>query len=413
MSDTDTDELSSWVVEYLTNPSLADPYPMLSQLRERDPVHHSRLGHWLFSRYRDVDYLQRGGVWSRFEGAKSEVAESWSAEGELAEALHTWLMMLINRDEPDHRRIRRLLQSAFTPRAVEGWRPTVEKVVETVFDGVEDYEEFDFLRSVGYPIPEIIICELMGVPHEDHALWGEWAAKSVARNRAGGGDAANLRNAEESILNFYYYFQTLVRERRKNLGDDLISVLIRAEEEGDQLDEDELIGTAIMLITAGHETTANMSGNGLYLLFRYPDEFRKLLADRSLVPSAVEEMLRFEPTTKLGLPRVALEDVEYEGKFIPAGSRAMPVRPSANRDPAVFTNPETFDICRANNRHMSFGTGVHYCLGALLARLELTITFVALCQRFPDIELAETPTWRASGVRSLNGLRVQRTRRAA
>ena len=256
----------------------------------------------------------------------------------------------------------------------------------------------------------MVICELMGVPHADHAHWGEWAGKSVARNRVGTGSDQNLRDAHDAVLNFYRYFQELVRERRKRPGDDLVSRLIAAEEDGDRLDEHELIGTCIMLITAGHETTANMTGNGMYTLFRHPDQHHKLLADPTLVPSAVEEMLRFEPTTKLGLPRVVLEDVQFDDVLIPAGSKGIPVRPAANRDPAMFTDPERFDITRPDNRHISFGTGVHYCLGAILARQELQLAFSAVVRRLPDIELIETPTWRVTGVRALNGLQVRRNR---
>ncbi|MGE0386675.1 MAG: cytochrome P450 [Gammaproteobacteria bacterium] len=411
MADATTrDDIADWVVDFMTDPTIDDPYPMMARLRAREPVHRSRIGPWLFTRYEDVDQVPRDPRWSRFQAASTELGYAPDLAEELAAALRASLMMLINRDEPDHRRIRQILQHAFTPRAIEGWRRTVEGVVAAVVDAVADEDEFDFLRRVGYPVPEKVICELMGVPHADHALWGAWAAKSVARNRVGAGDERNLRDAQDATLNFYRYFQDLVRERRKRPGQDLISVLIAAEEAGDRLDEDELIGTAIMLITAGHETTANMTGNGIYLLFRHPDQRALLQADAALVPGAVEEMLRFEPTTRLGLPRVAAEDIEIRGTVIPAGSRAVVVRPAANRDPAVFPDPDRFDVTRRDNRHLSFGTGVHFCLGAQLARMEMQSTFSAVIGRMPDLELAETPTWRASGVRSLNGLRVRRRR---
>jgi cytochrome P450 len=403
-------EVADWVVDFMTDPTIDDPYPMLARLRTVDPIHQSRLGPWLFTRYEDVDRVPRDSRWSRFEAASTELGYTPDVDEELAAALQANLMMLINRDEPDHRRIRQLLQHAFTPRAIAGWQSTVHGIAERVIDAVADEDEFDFLRRVGYPIPEMVICELMGVPHADHVLWGQWAAKSVARNRVGAGDEQNLRDAQQAVLEFYRYFQELIRERRKRPGDDLISVLIAAEEAGDRLDEDELIGTAIMLITAGHETTANMAGNGLYLLFRHPDQFRLLLQDPSHVPGAVEEMLRCEPTTRLGLPRIASEDIPFGDIVVPAGSRAVVIRPAANRDPAAFPDPERFDITRPDNRHLSFGTGVHFCLGAMLARMELRTTFTAVAERLPDLELREIPTWRASGVRSLNSLLVGRQR---
>lgn len=403
-------EIGDWVVDFMSDPTIDDPYPMLAQLRTVDPIHQSRLGPWLFTRYTDVDRVPRDARWSRFTAASTELGYTPDLDEELAAAIQANLMMMINRDEPDHRRIRQLLQHAFTPKAIAGWQGTVQAIVERVFDDIADEDEFDFLRRVAYPIPEMVICDLMGVPHADHALWGKWAAQSVARNRVGAGDEQNLRDAQHAVVQFYGYFRDLVRERRKRPGDDLISVLIAAEEAGDRLSEHELIGTAIMLITAGHETTANLAGNGLYLLFRHPDQFRLLRHDPSLVPGAVEEMLRCEPTTRLGLPRIASEDISFGDIVVPAGSRAVVVRPAANRDPAVFPDPDRFDITRQDNRHLSFGTGVHFCLGAMLARLELRTTFSAIAERLAGLELRERPTWRASGVRSLNELLVHRQR---
>lgn len=401
-------DLARWVVEYMTDPSISDPYPMLAELQTTDPVHHSELGTWVFTRYADVDQVARDQRWSRFEAAQTEMGLLEDTDDDLAIALRAQQMMLINRDEPDHTRIRRLLQKTFTPKGLAGWMPRIQQIIDSVIDSVVDLDTFDFVSKVGYPIPEMVICELMGVPHSDHDLWGAWASKSVARNRVNSGTEENLREAQQAVLNFNHYFRDLVARRRQNPGNDLVTLLIRAEEEGDRLSEDELIGTLVMLITAGHETTANMLGNGLYCLLRHPEQYELLIAQPSLVSTAVEEMLRYEPTPKLGLPRLSTEPIQVGEITIPVGSRAIMLRNAANRDPSVFDDPTSFDITRVENRHVSFGTGIHFCLGSVLARTELRMTFAALCRRFPQFELVEIPSWRATGVRALNSLMVRR-----
>jgi cytochrome P450 len=373
-------------------------------------VHHSSLGVWVFTRHADVDGIQRDRRWSRFEAAKGELATiDTDGDSDLARAVEAFLMMLINRDEPDHTRIRKLLSAAFNPRRVQSWKPRISEIVRSVIDHVADEDEFEFLSDVGYPIPEMVICELLGVPHSDHELWGEWAAASVARFRSTSMDVQS--RAKTAMVEFYDYFRDLVAERRKSPGDDLISVLARTEEAGGRLTEDELIGTLIMLITAGHETTANMSGNGLYCLFRYPDQLQKLIHQPELVPNAVEEMLRFETTSRVGLPRIALQDIQFDDVVVPAGARAIALRNAANRDPAVFSEPDTFDVTRSNIRHVSFGSGIHFCLGAMLARIELATIFEVIVRDLPEISMVEQPTWRDTGVHCLNGLRVTPGRR--
>jgi cytochrome P450 len=398
-------ELADWVSGYLADPTTPDPYPMLARLQEVDPVHHSQLGVWVFTRYADVDMIQRDRRWSRFEAAKGELGII-DAEGDadLARAVDAQLMMLINRDEPDHARIRQLLRNAFSPRSIESWKPRIAEVVRSVFDGIAGKSEVDFLSEVGYPVPEIVICELMGVPHSDHALWGEWAAASVGRFRSTSIESESRANA--AMVDFYAYFEALVRERRKDPGDDLVSVLAQAEESGDRLTESELIGTLIMLITAGHETTANMTGNGLYCLLHNPDQFRLLTQRPDLIPNAVEEMLRFEPTSRVGLPRIAMEPITFGDVTVPAGARAISMRNAANRDPAVFAQPDVFDVTRPDIRHLSFGAGIHFCLGAMLARVELATVFDVVVREFGSMELVETPSWRNAGVHCLESLRV-------
>lgn len=398
---------SGWLQEYLAHPGIDDPYPRLARLREEQPACPIAQGAWVFTRYEDIDAILRDRRWSRFEAAKTEFGDVGAdSSPDLGRAKNASLMMLINRDEPDHSRIRNLLRKAFTPRAIESWAPRVQQIVDTTFNKAVHSREIDFLTEVAYPVPEIVICELMGVPHEDHALWGEWSAANVARRRSGSETSQDHAEADTATVKFYNYFKDLVGERRRNPSDDLVSVLCAAEEAGDRLTEDELIGTLIMLVTAGHETTANTSANGLYTLLCHPDQLEILRRDPALVPQAVEEMLRYEPTVRTGLPRMSLCPITIGDVTIPAGSRAILMRNAANRDPGINDDPDRFDVQRTNIRHMAFGAGIHFCLGAALARLELTKIIEKVVREFPEIRLVEEPTWRDTQVRSLNSLRV-------
>jgi len=398
------------LTKLLTNHStVADPFPLLKWLRENDPVPEGN-GLCLATRFDDVVALFRDKRLSRQKAAIAETA-AHSPEGDdeiLHQAEQAWIAMMINQDEPGHMRIRRILDEAFRPERVLQWRSRVEAITAELIDRVRDKDEFDLLKELGYPLPETVICELMGVPLADHALWGAWTEAVINAGRTATPTPAQIANVSAAIKNFYLYLRDLVAERRANLGDDLVSVLIRAADEGGGLSELELSGTLQMLIQAGHETTANLIGNGMFELLKHPDQYERLRQDPGLVPSAVEEMLRYASPSHWSQARVATEDIRIGGETIPSGCPVMMAINSANRDPAVFEEPEKFDIGRTRNRHVAFAAGAHFCLGSMLARQEAQAMFEAIVTRLPKLELAEQPELKTTFVRALKSLRVRR-----
>jgi cytochrome P450 len=325
---------------------------------------------------------------SRWQAAAAELGIDQVDDPELREALVANNSMAGNYDEPDHTRLRRLMRLAFLPGAIEAWRPRTESVALGLIERVKDQREFEFVRALAFPLPEVVMCELLGVPHEDHALWSQWSHDAVANNRASAEPGESMGIAQQALLNFHRYMKDLVRKRRANLGDDLASVLIRAEDSGDKLTEQEVIGQLVALVQAGHETTANLITNGMYLLLQDRALYAELSKNPDRTPQAVEEFLRIEGPAPFTLPRVTLEDIEYRGTTIPAGSRVLPVLQAANRDPAVFENPDNVKIDRPNCfQHVSFGVGIHLCIGRELALMEAETMFREIVTRLPDLEL--------------------------
>jgi len=389
--------------------SIGDPYPLLSWLRENDPVAEASGMHFV-TRYDDAMTVYRDQRFSRQRQAIAEVrANIGDPDGDdiLRQACDALTAMLIHRDQPDHRRLRRILEVAFKPTRIIEWLPRVEAVTDELIAGVEGKQSFDLLHELAYPLPEKVICELMGVPHEDHGLWGMWTETVGGAARTYQPGAEQMAAVRDAQRNFYLYFRDLVKERSKNLGDDLVSMLIRVESEGDRLSELEVLGTLQLLIMAGHDTTANLIGNGMYELLRHPDQYRSLREDPDLVVNAVEEILRYASPSHWSLPREALEDVEMGGNVVPAGCPVVVALNAANRDPAIFDEPERFDIRRKNNRHIAFAVGPHFCLGNQLARQEARIMLHAIVTRLPELKLAETPVLRRNFIRALSSLPVR------
>jgi len=384
-----------------------DPYPLLHRVREYSPA--VAAGSFRFvTRYKDLVDGYRDERLSRQKGAQMEAAVHArdSSDQTLKDARESWTSMLINQDEPAHKRIRRILEVAFKPSRVAQWARMMEDITNELIDAVVGKQAFDFRKELAYPLPERIICALMGVPYEDHALWGAWTEAVVASARTKAPTDEIIEAVEDAQRNFFLYFKKLVAERRQCLGEDLVSLMIRAESEGDRLSELELLGALQMLIQAGHETTANLITNGMYTLLRHPDQYDRLRADPSLVASAVEEMLRFESPAQWSLPRVALEDVAFDSEVVPAGSVIVMALNAANRDPAIFENPDQFDIERKNNRHVAFAAGPHFCLGNQFARLEATTMFRAIMTRLPRLRLDGEPHFKSTFVRALDSLSV-------
>ncbi len=362
-----------------------DPYPFLHHLRARDPVNETPLGLWRLTRYADVNRLLH-----------DVPAGVRTTEGELPgvdEALTGQRLFMLQQDPPTHPRLRRLVSSAFTPRAIAGLRPTIQRIVDDCLDRVSARGEMDLIADLALPVPATVICEMMGVPVADRDRFTVWTAKATHGLASQFLPPEMLAEAQGAAMALAAYFQDLIAARRGSLTDDILSGLIRAEEAGDRLLPLELLSQAIGLLIAGFETTIGLIGNGVRALLRHPAELAKLRANAALGASAVEECLRYDGPIIL-TARVLHTDVEFGGKTIPKNTRVWAMLAAANRDPEVFPDPDRFDVERQPNEHLAFGGGAHYCLGAHLARLEGQIAIGSLVARFEDLALAsETVEW--------------------
>jgi cytochrome P450 len=292
-------------------------------------------------------------------------------------------------DPPDHTRLRRLVSKAFTPRRIEQLREHIEEITDELLAGVKPGEPFDVMSTLAYPLPVIVICELMGVPVEDRHLFEGWSSDAT-RLLDGDIDEETMQRGVVAAMYFINYFNTLFEARRAEPQDDLVSGLLAVEEAGDVLTEEELRSIVLLLFLAGHETTMNLIGNGLFALMQHRDQWDRLVADRSLVPSAVEELLRYDGPVHL-TGRAAVEDVVVNGHAFPKQSQVAVLLAAANRDPERFPDPDRLDITREDNQHLTFSHGIHYCLGAALARLEGQVVFSTLAERYPNMQLAVAP----------------------
>lgn len=398
-ADTPTDFLA-----LLTSPEFRDdPYPFYAMLRAADPVARTPVGLWILTRHEDVSAVIRDPRLSN-DTSKSELAEAFVPTN-ADDRLPPSLLFL---DPPDHTRIRGLVSQAFTPRMVEELRPRVQAIVDELLDAIaaRGRDEIDLVADFAYPLPVRVICEMLGIPPDDHEQFQEWShllAASIdppmliAPERL-----AAIRVAAEA---FGEYFADLVARRRGHLGPDVLSALVAAEQEGDRLSEEELIVTGLLLLVAGHETTVNLIGNGTLALLRRPDEMERLHADPSRARNAVEEFLRYDSPVQL-TGRTTVEPLEVGGVTVPPRQILLALLGAANRDPAAFMDPDRLDITRADaRRHVSFGGGAHFCLGAPLARIEGEIAFRSLFTRFRALEPAgepeRRPTFTLRGVANL------------
>lgn len=304
--------------------------------------------------------------------------------------------MMLSKDPPDHTRLRRLVSKAFTPRFIEGLRPRIQEIANELLDKVEKgsrpegepsgQRRMDLIEDYAFPLPITVISEMLGVPKEDRQKFRQWSNTAVSSDMS----VENAETLRSEMRAFTEYLSNLFEDKRAYPADDLTSSLIRAEEEGDKLGEEELLAMVFLLLVAGHETTVNLIGNGALALLTHPDQLQKLKDDPSLMKSAVEEMLRFDGPVQVSTDRFAAENVEFRGASISRGDIVLAVLGSADRDESRFTNPQTLDIEREDNRHLAFGKGIHHCLGAPLARLEGEIGFSTLLARVPDLRLDAT-----------------------
>ncbi len=375
---------------------IADPYPFYRRLRETAPVFKTPQGFWLITRYEDTAFVLRDKRFGKdFVGAMER--RYGSAAGMNEPAIASLSRTMLVQDPPDHTRLRGLVTKAFTARRVADMRPRIKALVDEQLDRVIDKGGMDVMRDLAHRLPVIVICDMLGIPEEHRApfLAGSNVngriLEPVPMSRAEL-DQANLNTQMAGV-----YFNQLCELRRREPKDDLTTELVRAEEAGDKLTAEELQANMGLLFGAGHETTTNLIGNGLLALHRQPDQWERLKADPSLIPNAVEELLRYDSSVQI-TSRVTMAEVEVGGITLPAREGIVTLLGAANRDPAQYQDPDRLDVGRQNIRPLSFGGGIHHCLGAQLARLEAELVFTALVERLPGLELPEkdSPTWRRS-----------------
>jgi cytochrome P450 len=388
---------------------IADPYPAFAALRDRHPViYDESTNQWVISRHEDVARLLRDRHLGRTYHHVATDADfgrtpppAWHAPfHELNDA------GMLDLEPPDHTRLRRLVSKAFTPRTVADMAPRVQAIVDGLVDRALDAGEFDLIADIAEPLPVTVIAELLGIPEADRHLLRPWSNEYCLMFELDPSESS-ARRAVAAAEAFGAYLHELIVERRARPRDDLISGLIAVADEGDQLSERELIGTCVLILNAGHEASVNGAGNGWWTLFRHPEALAALRDTPDLAATAVDELLRFDTPLPM-FERWVLSDIEVAGTTIPRGQEVALLYASANRDPEAFADADTLDLGRPSKAHLAFGAGIHYCLGAPLARLELQTSFASILRRMPGLELLEEPVWKPTFIlRGLAALRVR------
>ncbi|MFC9404471.1 cytochrome P450 [[Kitasatospora] papulosa] len=396
-------ELFTW--EFAT-----DPYPAYAWLREHSPVHRTTLPSgveaWLVTRYADARQALADTRLSKNPAHHAGSATAKGRTGIPGERKAELTTHLLNIDPPDHTRLRRLVSKAFTPRRVAEFAPRVQELTDRLIDGFAEKGEADLIHDFAFPLPIYAICDLLGVPREDQDDFRDWAGMMI---RHGGGPRGGVAR---SVKKMRGYLAELIHRKREDPGDDLISGLIRASDHGEHLTENEAAAMAFILLFAGFETTVNLIGNGTYALLRNPSQRERLerslaAGETGLLATGVEELLRYDGPVELATWRYATESVSLGGQDIAAGDPVLVVLAAADRDPDRFQNADTLDLARSDNQHLGYGHGIHYCLGAPLARLEGQVALATLLRRLPDLRLAAEPAdlrWRGGLI--MRGLRT-------
>ncbi|MBW2232426.1 MAG: cytochrome P450 [Deltaproteobacteria bacterium] len=387
--------------------SLENPYPIYQLLRTLRPVMQVPVpgfdgpGVWLLTRYRDVHSVLKDPRFSADRMRAPLVRENIDRLPPFIRQSAQGLRSLLIMDPPDHTRVRKLVNRAFTPKRIGELRGRIEDIVNERLDAIAASGQTDLIHDFAEPLPAIVIAELLGVPAEDHRQFREWSSQLIAAIAAPSAEARQRASAAAG-MKLLDYLAATIAARRRQPRDDLISAMIHAQEETDALSDEELLATCNLLLLAGHETTTNLIGNGILALLREPDQLERLRGEPGLLPTAIEELLRFDGPVQATV-RVATEDVEIDGYIVPQGALVLVSLGAANHDPDVFDTPDRIDIARDPNPHLSFGFGTHFCMGAPLARLEAEVAFGALLVRFPKLTLLDdAPEYRPNPI--LRGL---------
>ncbi|KIL72811.1 cytochrome P450 family protein [Bacillus badius] len=364
-----------------------NPYPAYEKLRETDPVYPITLPDG-----------QRGWMITTYEAAMEALKDQRMIKdfsklfGDQMGHRSVFTENMLFSDPPDHKRLRGLVQKAFTPKMIAGMRGRIQEITDELLEKAAERPQMNLIDDFAFPLPIIVICEMLGVPSADRDKFRIWSNSLIE-----GSNGENAERIYEHMNEFTGYLGSWFAKTQENPGDDLISQLIQAEEKGDQLTERELYGVVSLLIIAGHETTVNLIGNGMLSLLQHPDQFEKLQSHPELIQSAIEELLRFEGPVEFSTSRWAGEDFEFKGQAMKRGDIVIVALNSANHDPLQFENPDLLDITREKSPHLAFGTGIHHCLGAPLARMEGEIAISSLMRRFPAMKLSIDPAeleWR-------------------
>jgi cytochrome P450 len=391
----------------------ADPYPVFARVRSEDPVYltefpGNRSG-WMITRYEEAEKVLRDPRFAkdpRHVFTPEQLQKQFptqNAQKQEHEQAFAFNRNMLGSDPPDHTRLRSLVSLSFTPRLIEQWHERIQAITNELLDAVQDKGEMDLVNSLAFPLPLIVITEMLGIPPEDGMKFRAWSNSVIEAS----GNPETFRKRQGDLIEFREYLRFLINEKRKQLSDDLISLLIRNEEAGDKLSEGELIAMVFLLLVAGHETTVNLISNGALALMTHPEQMQALREHPEMLKPAIEEFLRFHGPLMTATQRWAVEDVELAGKLIRKSDYVVVILASANHDPAAFHNPDDLDITRSSNPHLAFGKGIHYCLGAPLARLEGQVAIGTLLQRMPDLQLAVDPkdlVWRPGAL--IMGLRA-------
>jgi cytochrome P450 len=397
--------------EVFSDEILQDPYPTYTRLLEEGPLHYVDVGSkwavWSVFSHAECSAMAKDPRCSAKRAQQQLLALPLSRQAEFSELARMLGLWLIFMDPPEHTRLRKLLNKGFSPAAIEALRPQVEAIVDRMLKPLQHGSEVELMREFANPMPVRIICEMLGIPQELNETFVNWSRAIALFRGSPDRTVEQAKAAQDALIELTEFFRKTVAERKKNKGNDLISLLIDIEEEGEVLTEEELYAQCIALLFAGHETTRNLIGNGMYTLLKHPQETAELRENPDMIRTTVEELLRYESPVQF-TARVLKEDIEICGQRIPRKWTILCMLGAANRDPKRFKDPNKLDLKRLNNQHLAFSAGPHACIGGQLARLEGQIAIQNLVQRFPNMKLTgPKPVWASTfGFRGLKSLPV-------